>query len=189
MKKFLTKYYVIFILVLLFSAPGIFAWYFFNHPGLLGDSFTNKGQLLQPPIAMESFQDLRPNLKKSTKWRLVFWTQTACSSTCMQQLEKLAKIRLALGRKLYEVDLDFFQAKEAPLPSKTLMDKIEALGFHRTTLQSPAENIPPVLIANPDNYLILGFKKDSNSADIFHDLKLLISNPNTASSLNTGAKH
>ena len=179
MKKFLARYYVIVILILLFAAPGISAWYFFKHPELLGKASTNKGQLFNLPVQMHA-------LEKSTKWHLIFWIKNACDDQCMQQLDKLAKIRLALGRKLYEVDLDLVLAEDAlPLP-KNLVASIKERGFRVTRSVQSFLKKSPVLIASPDGYLILGFAKEANPADIFHDLKQLLSNPNV---LNQGAKN
>lgn len=177
MKNFFARYYVIFILIILFFSPGILAIYFFQHPELLGKSFTNKGHLLRPPVALSS-------LEKNSKWHLIFWAEQSCDDLCMQQLEKLAKIRLALGRKLYQVDLDLVLAKNSSPLSERLLATIKELGFHITQTDTFLGNIAPVLIANTDAYLVLSFMEDANPADIYHDLKQLLSNPNAASRKN-----
>jgi hypothetical protein len=183
MKKFLKRYYVIFILIILFAAPGFSAWYFFNHPELLGNTSTNKGKLLTPLVRLKA-------LEPSTKWHLIFFTKNACEVQCTQQLEKIAKIRLALGRKLYEVDLNLVIPTDRNVIPKTLLASINALGYRITKSGQSLEKIPPVLIANPDGYLVLGFNKDTNPADIFHDLKHLISNPNAVNTQEKqGVKH
>jgi hypothetical protein len=182
MKKFLTRYYVVFILIAVFSAPGLSAWYFFTHPDLLGKAATNRGQLLTPPVL------LKP-LEKSKKWHLIFFGGESCDNLCKQQLEKLAKIRLALGRKLYSVDLDLVLIDGAPAISKQFLEAIHDQGFHVTTAVWPLKKVPVVLIANPDNYLILTFDLDVKPGDIFHDLSHLLNNPSTTPAPQKSSAH
>jgi hypothetical protein len=182
MKKFLTQYYVVFILIAVFSAPGLSAWYFFAHPDLLGKTSTNKGQLLTPPVLLNT-------LATSTKWHLIFFGGESCGILCRQQLEKLAKIRLALGRKLYSVDLDLVLEVGAPAMPKQFLDAIQDQGFHVTSAVPPLKKIPVVLIANPDNYLILKYDLDVKPGDIFHDLSHLLNNPSATSAPQKVAPH
>ena len=97
MKNNRRNYIVLLLMLALFIAPGLSAYLFYNHLTWLGAAKTNKGELLNPPI-------LLTKLGMDAKWRLILWSPTGCAQECIQQLDKLARIRLALGRRLYQVD-------------------------------------------------------------------------------------
>jgi hypothetical protein len=174
MKKKITKYYTLLLLVLVFSAPGICAYLFYNHPSWLGESRTNKGMLLASPLKLSSVQSEK-------KWRIVYWAPTDCKHACLNQLDVLARVRLALGRKLYQVDQLLALGNEVEMPSpameydlKTKDFKIEQLSAMDTKQVTHISERSKIFIMNPDNYLILSYKSGVKPEDIYKDLKLLI---------------
>lgn len=195
MKTVLRNYFVLILLGFVFAAPGISAYFFYTHPHWLGDAFTNKGVLLSPPVLLTHLDPskattvsakeirrsspLRFNIK--SKWQLVLWSPTACEKSCIEQLDKLARIRLALGRRLYEVvPLLLLGANAPPLP-KDMVNVLQERDIqvvqlpvgaseHTSALKSRLE----IFIANPDNYLVLAYLPTARPGDIFHDINQLL---------------
>jgi hypothetical protein len=174
MKKKTTKYYILALLILVFAAPGIGAYLFFSHPSWLGESRTNKGLLLTEPVKL-------PLMPGNDKWRIVYWTPINCKKACLNQLDVLARVRLALGRKLYQVDQLLVLGNESRIPASTIAEdlkvkdfRINQLSVRDTKRVKQISEQSKIFIMNPDNYLILSYKSGVNPDDVYKDLKLLI---------------
>lgn len=174
MKKHLLKYYILLLLAFMFAAPGIAAYIFYQHPAWLGASKVNKGTLLNPPFALQS-------LRGDAKWRIVFWNPGVCDQACLKQVNMLARVRLALGRKLYQVDQLLALSDSAFPISDTIKAILKEQDFQAIQLSSDEINKisgtgldSKIFIANPDNYLILSYQPQVNPDDIYKDLKLLL---------------
>lgn len=170
-----TKYLVLISLILLFIAPGIGALYFYQHPQMLHASKTNKGFLLEQPVAIASL--------KSEKWALVLWEPKKCGASCIADLETLAKVRLALGRKLYEVDQRLL-IEEQNVKSDLLHNQLQNLDFKLAAMNSIEKNNHldlfknrTIFIADPQGFIILKYQT-VNPDDIYKDLKLLLNTSN-----------
>lgn len=173
MKTSRIRYPILLLLGAMFAAPGILAIYFYSHPDLLHQSTNNKGYLLERAYVM-------PALQESDKLHLLFLSQTPCKALCITQLENLAKVRLALGRRLYQVELNVILPESENLTEKQ-REKLKAMDFHPVYLKAEEvaalqTNITPfdIAIANAKGVLILSYDKKVNYADIYHDLKHLL---------------
>lgn len=172
MKTQSTKYYVLLLLMVMFTAPGIAAYIFYQHPSWLGSAKINKGTLLDPPVVLQA-------LVGQTKWSIVFWSPKVCDTYCLNQLNTLARIRLALGRKLYQVDQWLILGDKTPPLSKEAKSILKELGFQVSQLPAAVANgtlssEAKVFLADPNNYLILSYSSLVNPDDVYKDLKLLI---------------
>ncbi len=181
MKKNVTKYSILLTLALLFAAPGIAAYLFYQHPSWLGASKINKGTLLTSPIKLSS-------IKNKSKWNIIFWNPNDCAQQCLQQLDVLARVRLALGRKLYQVDQWLIVDENENWLSPQLHTVLKERDFLVTHWSSAEKeqllglhSNPRIFIANPDNYLILSYPEGVNPDDIYKDLKLLLNTTETKS--------
>lgn len=181
MNKQKSKWGVLFLLVLVFIAPGIAAYVVFQHPNWLGSTTINKGKLLSPAVALNPLDD-------SKKWQIIYWSPTGCETGCMQQLDVLARMRLALGRKLYYVDQWLVMGDEVNSLTETAQALLKEQDFHIATLStiqkeqmSALSTQPKVYLANPDHYLILSYDAQVNPDDIYKDLKHLLNNGNQSS--------
>ncbi len=93
----------------------------------------------------------------------------------------MARVRLALGRKLYQVDqLLILSDKPDVLPSQA-MATVKTLDFHVAQLSAEEVNAHADLLADkkvflldPHNYLVLSYPALGNPDDIYKDLKLLL---------------
>ncbi|USQ14111.1 hypothetical protein J2N86_01910 [Legionella lytica] len=174
MKTQSNKYYVVLLLIIMFAAPGIAAYVFYQHPSWLGSTRVNKGTLLNPPVVLKA-------LEGEKKWRIVFWTPDACDSACKNQLETLAKVRLALGRKLYQVDQVLVLGDKAPTLSAEEQSALKEMQFQVIQLSaaeaSEHEDLlseTKIFLADPNNYLILSYASLVKPDDVYKDLKLLL---------------
>ncbi len=174
MKLVRRNYFVLLLLALLFATPGISAYFFYMHPSWLGNTTTNKGILLNPPV-------LLAHAKTSSKWQLLLWSPTACEQSCIAELDKLARIRLALGRHLYKVEPQLLLSAGTPPLSESLVKALHEQDFHTVRLsRSEREKMPAlpdhleIFIVNPDAYLVLAYQPTVKPEDIFHDLKHLV---------------
>ena len=175
MKKQVTKYYVLLLLATMFAAPGVTAYLFYQHPTWLGSSKINKGTLLSPPISLSHFGS-------KSKWRLLLISPDGCKKDCLEQLNMLARVRLALGRKLYQVDEWLVLDDKSSVLADEIKPLLKEQDINVTTLNTadmaklsalPAD--ARVFIANPDNFLILSYQTGGSPDDIYKDLKLLLS--------------
>lgn len=174
MKKQLNKYYVLLLLIVMFAAPGVAAYIFYQHPAWLGSAKVNKGNFLNPPVELQV-------LKGHTKWGIVYWTPNECGVSCLKQLDTLARIRLALGRRLYQVDQWLILGDKVPSLSQEAKATLKALDFHVVQLSAAQVNTQgnlfadaTVFLADPNNYLILSYTSSVNPDDVYKDLKLLL---------------
>lgn len=178
MTKQVSKYSILLLLAIMFAAPGISAYIFFKHPDWLGSTTVNKGTLLKQP-------ELLPQLGSNAKWRIILWSPADCDVACLKQLDVLAKIRLALGRKLYYVDQWLVLGDDAASLSQETTDLLKTQDFNITQLSSQEQEKvtvfsgqPRVFLVNPDNYLILSYDAQVNPDDVYKDLKLLLNTGN-----------
>ncbi len=174
MRSTYRKYFILVLLTLVFVAPGLSAYIVFNHTTWLSAAKTNKGTLLSPPM-------LFADSGMESKWRLVLWSPASCDAVCQQQLDKLARVRLALGRRLYQVDQWLVLGAAAPQLSEALANLLHDQAIQ--VLRLPSDKLArqvglpidsELFIMNPDDYLVLAYQATSKPGDIYHDIKRLL---------------
>lgn len=162
---------ILWVLCLLFIAPGLSAYLFYMNPQWLQGKTINKGHFVQPVEQLAIFSN-------SAKWRIVLWSANGCDKTCFTRLDELARMRLALGRRLYQVELWLIMGEHAPQLSKAEQQQI-----HNYNIESKMIALPPkafahhnltTFIVTPSNDLILQYSAQSPLKDIFHDMKHLL---------------
>jgi len=174
MKKQVPKYSILLILTIMFAAPGVAAYVFYRHPSWLGSTKVNKGTFINPPIVLNALDD-------HAKWRIVYWSPGECEKKCLQELDTLARLRLALGRKLYQVDQWLILGEQAQPFSPEVTSLLKEQDFrvvHLSSAELAQVNVlndkAQIFLANPDNYLILSYQSPVNPDDVYKDLKLLL---------------
>lgn len=177
MRSIKSKYSILLVLVIIFVCPGLVALTLYNHPewlSRLSSDTQNKGHLLEKPEKLALSQS-------KPKWRFIVWNYGACTETCRLQVDKLARVRLALGRRLYQVD-EILVLSEKALPlSKDyqayLKDndiQVSLLSEARDKIQAFLGKRLKVFIADPNEFLVLSYEADAKAADIFHDIGFLL---------------
>ncbi len=173
MKK--SNYLILILLILIFVAPGLSAYLYYRNPQLLSAAKTNKGELLSPAVLFAELADGK------SKWRLVYWSGEYCEIDCLNEVDKLARIRLALGRRLYEVDEWLVLAKASKQTETDLGKTLQDKDIHLLNLPSgPEQHVailgakPKIFIADPKGFLILAYENNANPDAIYQDLRQLL---------------
>ena len=171
---------VLFFLIILFVAPGFLAYVFYLNPSWLGNVTTNQGVFLPPNTSLHVFPDKHV-------YRMVLWNEGACNQDCIFELDKIARVRLALGRRYYDVESWLLQGEHSPVLSSEVQAgllaqdiHIKRLNEHETEIIKPLEHTANLFIVAPNQHFILGFKQNSKPDEIFHDLKHLLTTDKTS---------
>lgn len=182
---------MVLLLALLFFAPGITALYFYQHPQWLSGHTTNKGNFVSPPLQISSLNMSRTSIKLTPnvpKWHMVLWRPDECDEACLTLLEQLARVRLALGRRYYDVEEVLLMGElSKPLSSefkaKLREQAIELvyLPQKESSVLSKVSSDQRIFIANPQGFLVLSYAVPAESDDIYHDIKQLLTTTQTKS--------
>lgn len=164
-------YVIIGVLFLLFTAPGITAYLFYTHPVWLKTT-TNHGKLLPQP-------NMLAVLEPSAKWQLLYWHPGFCDKLCSKRMNDLARIRLALGRKVRQIDIALLLSKNDAIVSDELRTQLTTEDSQIGIVDAESDRIllghnPAIYIANPQHSLILAYDENQSLDDIFQDLKHLV---------------
>jgi hypothetical protein len=168
------NYLILILLAIVFVCPGIAAYLFFNHPQWLSSAAINKGKLINPPEILASFNS-------KPKWRLILWQPTGCDKRCYHHLDRLGRIRLSLGRRLYEVEewlVMPYQSNGLPEDFRKNLSNYDIhlllLPDDRRQQQHLLTTKAQIFIANPNGYLVLSYELTAKPDHIFHDLYQLL---------------
>lgn len=192
MKKVSRHSLILSLLMLVFLAPGLAAFYFYKHPSWLGEATINKGEFVRPAISIKSLTTLKgtsnPINKKENKqnWYLVLWSPKGCDEACHQSLEQLARVRLALGRYYYEVGEALLLGEASIEPSMSSqwpsrVGEIVPLSNNEERVLLALSNESRIFIADSSGYFIFSYDVTAQSDDIYHDLKHLLTTTQTKS--------
>lgn len=162
-------------LLLVFMAPGILAVVFYFNPAWLSGLPTNKGQL------MHATKPLNILNNATDKWHLVVWCPSGCDNDCLKALDEMARVRLALGRRLYDVDLWQLLGEKQVACDKVPADflKKNAIKSRLLSKAEQAEHVifqagAKVFLVDPNQYVVLQYGAENKPADVFQDLKRLL---------------
>ena len=169
-----SKSTVLALLVFIFILPGCLALMFYQHPQWLGSRTANHGQLISPFVKLDG-------LSSPKYWHLLLVTDKACDKQCLTTLDKLARVRLALGRLSREVDLRLMVSKADMLPNKAIRAQMKDMAMAAQVLlpidqQRLTERnfIAGLFIVDPRGYMVLSYPIDTKQKPIYQDLKHLI---------------
>lgn len=164
------------ILVVIFALPGFLAIVYFKHPDWLAHlAPTNKGDWVR-----EGWQ--YPALADSGKtWTMVIVAPDGCDAVCEKTLDKVLRVRTALGRHWYDIAVSVLSLHGAEPQNPALQAALKAERVHWLTLDSSAwiGKAPPeqagVFLADKQGRLILRYPTTFKPAHLFADSKRLLS--------------
>jgi hypothetical protein len=166
---------VLMALLLVFSAPGVFALLFYMHPTWLGELPTNKGSFVTPSVQFPELGDA------DDTWKIVVWCPSGCNTTCLKNVDDLARVRLALGRRLYQVSLWLVQGDDGRMCTREEEHMLKTHDVHaRTLLARMRLNVPvlqdkaSVFLVDPKQHAVLQYQGVNVPKDVFQDLKRLL---------------
>lgn len=165
--------FILLILAFIFFAPSIAAYLFYQHPNWRAAQTVNKGKLLHPPETLTLFE--------GEKWHLFLFSPEVCSQACFKELSQLTQLRLALGRRYYNVDLSLITLDSRSDLNKKTRQLMKKNDVHWIKLNPENQNTPLLLqygastfIATPQQRLILQYTSPARLEEVYHDLKHLL---------------
>lgn len=179
--------YAVWFVVLAFIAPVALAYFMFYFVEVT--SFTNKGEIFKPVIAIETL-GLRdetgaviPKDKLTYKWRIYSFVGSHCDEDCNKRLYDVKQMHTRLGKDAHRliqviVHIDIADSsltelikKEYPAALNLYGDEDELAAAIRNNAQLRDNEI---YIMDPMGNIMMRFKKDQPVEDIHFDLRKLL---------------
>lgn len=164
----------LFILIVIFLLPVIAAHYAFHHAShYFSDKGTNYGKFVANSITWQAGNNPRP-------WQLILKVENQCQPDCLEILDKLSRLRLSMGRKLYNLDLVLL-LPAAQFPTPKLISQLDnqnilwtVLGDEDASKWKQDLRGEMILLFGPEHRAVLKYPKLFESKKMAHDLQLLI---------------
>jgi hypothetical protein len=173
-KNKIKKYISVLVLVVIFSIPFFAAFFLFTHPALWRHlSSTNYGNWAPKT-------NWQLNQAKARAWQIVLWNDGSCEQSCMQTLDQLGRVRLAMGRKVYEVDIVLVVPEGIEISSE-LERQLKEWNFYYQYL--PLKDKPiwnknfkqyPIVLFGPEHESVLEYPLNFDSKKMYHDFQVLV---------------
>jgi len=180
------------VMVAVFAAPVIAAWFFYLNPEYLPSGRTNKGELIEPVVAVPRdlglFTPDRAELDRSRlagKWTLVYLAGGECDDACMEHLIAIRQIRLALGESQMSVErlLIMTDPNAAPIAAR-LGGELDGMLVALTDAPSGARLLDllgegpaalgRVYILDPMGNLMMRYAPEAPAKDTLKDMERLL---------------
>lgn len=180
------------IMVAIFAAPVIAAWFFYLNPEYLPSGRTNKGELISPvvplPAELGLFTPEGADLDRSAlegKWTLVYLAGGECPDACLERLIAIRQIRLALGESQLSVErLLIVTDPDASTLASESGTKLEGMHVARTDaaggvrfldlLGEGAAALDRIYILDPMGNLMMRYAQDAPAKDTLKDMERLL---------------
>lgn len=181
--------YTPWFVVIAFVAPVVAAYALF-FLGITPPAYSNKGELLDPIIDVESFalsDDSNNVLGRDAitehKWHMMYFVGSSCDDACNQSLYNMRQINIAAGKYAnrlqrllvhLEAPAEEFQAlvaKEYP--------QARHVNANAETIAAALQEVGPqfraneIYIMDPLGNIMLRYTQEQSYKDILHDLKKL----------------
>lgn len=181
--------YTPWFVVIAFVAPVVAAYALF-FLGITPPAYSNKGELLDPIIDVESFalsDDSNNVLGREAitehKWHMMYFVGSSCDDACNQSLYNMRQINIAAGKYAnrlqrllvhLEAPAEEFQAlvaKEYP--------QARHVNANAETIDAALQEVGPqfraneIYIMDPLGNIMLRYTQEQSYKDILHDLKKL----------------
>ena len=180
--------YTLWFVVISFLAPVVLAYamFFFGNVS----SFSNKGELLNPVIDVDSLQltDDNGNVMQREditrhKWHMIYFVGSDCDQSCNNTLYDMRQINKAVGKNAYRLRHLLVHMAPADAPFQKLISSEYPAAVHanakRATIESALKAVKPQLDTNeiylmdPLGNIMMRFTPDQPPKDIIHDLNKL----------------
>jgi cytochrome oxidase Cu insertion factor (SCO1/SenC/PrrC family) len=181
--------YTPWFVVISFVAPVVAAYALF-FLGVTPPAYSNKGELLNPIIDIDSFVLTDDNGKQINrdeitmhKWHMIYFAEASCDDACNKILYNMRQINIALGKNANRlqrlvVHLDkpdeefqalitkeYPEARHANADAKTIEAALQVVG--------PQFRSNEVYIMDPLGNIMLRFTQEQSYKDLLHDLNKL----------------
>lgn len=179
-------------MIAIFLAPITAAWFFYLNPEFLPSGRSNKGELIEPVVALHAEPLLRgtdgaafnPDALNG-KWTLVYLSGGECGKDCLARLVDLRQIRLAVGESQLSVARVLILVDPAaPLDASDLGPGLDgtqvavtdAAGGGRllARLGEGPDALNRVYILDPMGNLMMRYGPDAPAEDTLKDMERLL---------------
>lgn len=180
------------LLAVLFMGPLLAAWlFYFVGDGWRPGGAVNHGRLLDNPVTLRAPQSsvavAVPGGPFRGKWSLVYVTLGRCDKSCVDALDKIRRVRLALGEKSARVERILLHDEGAPggnaaagdlgpgLATLSLDDEYgRSLLLQFEAASGGALAREPVFIVDPLGNVIMAYAPGFEMRGMLADLKRLL---------------
>ncbi len=179
--------YTVWFVVIAFIAPVVLAYSIFFLVDV--ESFTNRGELLNPIVHIEEFKlkddsnELILKSKLTYKWRLISFLGKDCDEACQKRIYDTRQIHTSLGKNQHRL-LRMFIHLEPPgdalkqLIEKTHPDVIHVNGNAQEITKVIGENATitnnEVYIMDPMGNVMMRFTQEQENKEFLYDLRKLL---------------
>lgn len=179
-------------MIAVFAAPVLATWFYFFFPQFLPETRSNRGEILNPPVALpEGLGLTTPDgdpfdpAALNGAWTVVYLASGVCGQACVDHLTQIRQIRLGLGegRKLVE-RLLLIGDPSAPVDQNLMAGAFEGMRVAQTdegglrallgALGSGPDGLGRVYLLDPQGRLALRYAADAPPKDTLKDLERLL---------------
>lgn len=170
-----------------FVAPVVLAYLVFFFADV--SSFTNRGEIFKPVIAIETLGlkdetgKVIPKDELTFKWRLYSFVGASCDEACNKRLHEIRQMHATLGKdrhRLFRVIVHLEQPDEAltALIAKEYPDAMRMYADEQTLLSAIKNNAQlrnnELYITDPMGNMMMRFKNDQPIKDVRFDFRKLL---------------
>jgi cytochrome oxidase Cu insertion factor (SCO1/SenC/PrrC family) len=180
-----TPWFVVFS----FVAPVVAAYALF-FLGITPPAYSNKGELLDPIVDVESFDLTDDNEKRLSrdeitghKWHMIYFAAASCDDACNRILYNMRQINIAVGKNANRLQRLIVHLDEPDEEFQALIAKEYPEAKHANanaeTIETALQDVGPrfrsneVYIMDPLGNIMLRFTQDQSYKDLLHDLNKL----------------
>jgi len=155
------------LLALLFLMPFFAALWSYKSGVMKQAGLVNKGQLLSTSVTV-------PELISTQKWQLLYVSSATCEKVCLSDLDTLARVRLALGRRLYGLELSLGVKPPVELTAPVI-HQLATMDIKVKNLKQIPQELrgSQVWIVNKEGKVIMTYTDSLQPKAIYADLKKL----------------
>jgi cytochrome oxidase Cu insertion factor (SCO1/SenC/PrrC family) len=181
--------YTPWFVVISFVAPVVAAYALF-FLGVTPPAYSNKGELLNPIIDVESFDLTDENGKEKSrdeitehKWHMIYFAGSSCDDACNKILYNMRQINIAVGKNANRLQRLVVHLDEPDEEFQALIVKEYPEARHAkadaNTIEAALQNVGPyfrsneIYIMDPLGNIMLRFTQEQSYKDLLHDLNKL----------------
>lgn len=159
------------LLVVLFAAP-VLAAMVLRLTGWSPTTTSNHGELIKPPVAVDWPTGVQE--AASDHWVLVAVAGPSCERSCMELVDELVHLHVALGRDEHRVAL--LLAGPDVLPEAMRRTPVRLAGPALLAQLPESVPAPPgtVLVVDPRRFLMMRYPPGFNAEGLLDDMKRLL---------------
>ena len=166
----LSRYKTVLILLMIFLLPLVIAFLISQHNTF---STTNYGHWAPHDMHWKFSK------KSKTPWKLLLNINGQCDKSCINELDALGRVRLAMGRKAYDLSI-YLILPELKYLDKELEQVLVTQGIQVEISQHPKDNRKnaftnyPIILVDAKDNAVLMYRFKFEPKKIFNDMNKLI---------------